>query len=570
MARPRAEPTTSHSTAPSRPIRHEAAIALALLALHAALALWVARENSVTFDENFHVPAGVRIVRAADFSTSYAQPPLPKVLYAAAALAAGARDPDPAQAGPGRERFVGYTFMRANADRYQRVYGAARLVALAFSLALGVMIWRVARAWHGPAAGLAALSLWIVLPDALAHASVAGVDLPTALVFFGAALAWIAFLRSGAWTAWAAAAAWVAAALLTRFSAVQLAPALTLVTAFATWRVPGVDRRRAWLGLALLPCVALVALDAGYLFQVSLRPFAAWSFQSDAFHALQKAAPWLRLPLPDAWLQGIDYVGLLSQPGLKKSYLLGQVRDHHSWFYFPVAMMVKWPLGLIALAAAKKWTRARELGRRPLALEETTLLVFCAVVLLSCMTANLDYGIRYALPILPFLCVWVADLVGPPGARPRRRSGWAIGLIALVALESARALPYPLTFFNTLAGGPGRGDRIVNDSNVDWGQGLVALHRDLDRLGIRKVHLAYHGTVDPALYGIDYAIYVGGAPGPESDWIAVSSYFLVGLPARLTTMKGMSDQFVSIDFSMLRGREPVARPGDCMYLYRLR
>ena len=50
------------------------AVAALLLALHAGLAWWVARENSVTFDESFHVPAGVRILHAGDFATSYAQP----------------------------------------------------------------------------------------------------------------------------------------------------------------------------------------------------------------------------------------------------------------------------------------------------------------------------------------------------------------------------------------------------------------------------------------------------------------------------------------------------------------
>jgi hypothetical protein len=161
--------------------------------------------------------------------------------------------------------------------------------------------------------------------------------------------------------------------------------------------------------------------------------------------------------------------------------------------------------------------------------------------------------------------VWIGDLAREPKARR-----WAMILIAAIALESARALPYPLSFFNAFAGGPGRGDRIVNDSNVDWGQGLVALKRELDRRGIRTVHLAVHGTVDPALYGIDYAIYAGGDLGTESDWLAVSSYFLVGLPARLTTFRGMSEQPVTYDFEALRARVPEARPAGCMYLFRIR
>src|SRR5438874_2725097 len=57
-----------------------------LMLLHAVLLLWVSARQSVTFDESFHLPAGVRIVARRDFLTSYAQPPLAKSLAGAVAL----------------------------------------------------------------------------------------------------------------------------------------------------------------------------------------------------------------------------------------------------------------------------------------------------------------------------------------------------------------------------------------------------------------------------------------------------------------------------------------------------
>ncbi|MGH7731883.1 MAG: hypothetical protein ACRENJ_11610, partial [Candidatus Eiseniibacteriota bacterium] len=138
---------------------------------------------------------------------------------------------------------------------------------------------------------------------------------------------------------------------------------------------------------------------------------------------------------------------------------------------------------------------------------------------------------------------------------------------SLVAIEAALSAPWYLAFFNRAAGGPGGGDRIVNDSNVDWGQGLIALREELAGRGIGRVHLTYHGTVDPAIYGIDYVPLLGGAPGPESEWLAVSSYFYVGLPQRLMTREGRTD-FKRYDFRA-RSLVPVARPARCMYLFRL-
>ena len=157
-------------------------------------------------------------------------------------------------------------------------------------------------------------------------------------------------------------------------------------------------------------------------------------------------------------------------------------------------------------------------------------------------------------------------MVGPPVASP-----WAaaVALASLQAAESLAASPWQLSFFNLFAGGPGGGYRLVNDSNVDWGQGLIALRDELKRRGIGRVHLAYHGMTDPALYGIDYVPYLGGNPGPESDWIAVSSYYFVGLTQRMMTPTGRTER-LKLDFAPLWARRPDAVAAGSIYLFRFR
>jgi len=88
------------------------------------------------------------------------------------------------------------------------------------------------------------------------------------------------------------------------------------------------------------------------------------------------------------------------------------------------------------------------------------------------------------------------------------------------------------------------------------------------RLGIRRIHLAYHGTTDPAVYGIDYVPYLGGKPGTESDWIAVSSYYFVGLTQRMMTTRGRTGP-VTINFGLLSQRRPVATIAGCIYLFKI-
>jgi len=124
-------PAAAHPPrAPSRN-GHEVRWAALLLALHAALALWGATRNSVTFDENFHLPSGVLIARYGELRVSATNPPLVKALCGFAALAAGAKVPNAAALGVGEQAQVGEAFMRVNADRFQRVFVAARSVVVA-------------------------------------------------------------------------------------------------------------------------------------------------------------------------------------------------------------------------------------------------------------------------------------------------------------------------------------------------------------------------------------------------------------------------------------------------------
>jgi hypothetical protein len=367
-------------------------------------------------------------------------------------------------------------------------------------------------------------------------------------------------------------------AFLTRFSAVQLAPMFVLLALFRMMlgrlRRPG----RVWLVIALLPLTTLTLFNLGYLGQNGFVPLGKQIVFSKRFRALQHALPALPTPVPDDALHGLDYISYLSESPDLHTYLLGVERTDSPWAYFPIALAVKWPLGFIGALALMIALRARRRPGRKRVWTEATLLVAVAVVLGSSMVARLNVGIRYVFPILPLLCIWCGGLLGRDRAPAPKRAGAparrlipaaAIALAALQAVESVAASPWQLSFFNVFAGGPGGGYHIVNDSNVDWGQGLIALRNELERRGIGKIFLTYHGTTDPAIYGIDYIPYLGGMPGAESDWIAVSSYYFVGLGQKMMTQHGRTER-AKVEFGPLWKRKPDAVVGGCMYLFRFR
>jgi hypothetical protein len=265
------------------------------------------------------------------------------------------------------------------------------------------------------------------------------------------------------------------------------------------------------------------------------------------------------------YLAGLDYMLGLGQQA--NTYLLGVVREGAVWTYFPLALLFKLPLGTWGALLLRPFVRTREQGEHPVPAAWLMTAWAAALLVFALFLTRYNFGIRYLMPLLPLACVACSGLLASGVARGLRRAAVACAL--LLAVEAGTCAPWFLSFYNWPSGGPGRGDRLVNDSNVDWGQGLIALRDEMRARGITRVHLAYHGTTDPAMYGIDSVPYLGGSVGPESEWIAISSYYFVGLSQRMMTAEGRTPP-VKFDFSALWGREPVARPGDCMYLYRLR
>ena len=62
--------------------------------------------------------------------------------------------------------------------------------------------------------------------------------------------------------------------------------------------------------------------------------------------------------------------------------------------------------------------------------------------------------------------------------------------------------PDQLAYFNELAGGPSRGHRYLDDSNIDWGQDLKRLKRYVGREGIERIKLRLGPHASPDHYGI--------------------------------------------------------------------
>jgi hypothetical protein len=199
----------------------------------------------------------------------------------------------------------------------------------------------------------------------------------------------------------------------------------------------------------------------------------------------------------------VDWVGFITQMRHQSSggpsYLLGEVSSKGWWYYYPVTIGVKVPLVMLLIILIRLLTSLRGI-RNGVDLIPTVLFVF---LLLACVGSKRNYGFRYMLPMAPMTLVWISSLF---------RSTWfsrlALPLVFLLLAELLTAFPYPLVFFNQLAGGTSQGRWILADSNLDWGQGLISLKKMQDlQPDLKDLTLFYFGDIDPAIYGINGSIY---------------------------------------------------------------
>ncbi|MBV8199182.1 MAG: glycosyltransferase family 39 protein [Acidobacteria bacterium] len=462
--------------------------ALAALLIGAGLALFAWREvaalraDGITVDEAAHLGYGERGLTRGTFERDYvmlnSKMPV-SVLNALPVVVA-----DRLGAAPQGERRI----------------RLGRLATVGLGLVLGWLVWHWARALFGRRGGLLALLLYSFCPNVLAHAHLVTTDLATALGMFGATYAfWRYRQRPDGWRLTVAAAAF-GAAQLTKVTALFLVPIFLLIAlielvcgrvagargqrmaaagetaATAAARqaaVAGTGRPRRLLR-SLLPAAALlagaiVALNLGFFGEKALPRLATWAPVSRPFQALA-AAPLLRdvpIPVPLPYLTGLDMVARDVGAGTP-TYLHGRFSTHGFWDYYLVALLIKTPLGTLALLALAAWLAAT--GRVRVAGAEAYLLVPPAFLLAYLSFAfDMQIGLRYFLPALPFLFVFAGRVaVWRPAPRP---FGIAAGVLAAwTAVSSLACHPYYIPYFNELIGGQRNAYRWLMDSNVDWGQ----------------------------------------------------------------------------------------------------
>ena len=494
-----------------------------------------------TADEPGHIAAGMQWLDQGVYAYESQHPPLARVAGAFGPFLAGRRSANQ----PDRDK-EGVDILYGD-GQYTRNLTLSRLGILPFFWISCFFLYVGARARLGAPVALVAVFLYSFLPPVLAHASLATTDMPlTAMLCasFVTGIMWVERPTAGRSVLFGTC---TGLAVLSKFSIFAFLP-VTAVATLLCYLVavrPSLrnlldDIRRRLLPFLLAVAVAILAIWAGYRFSVGQAGFAG-----------------LTLPFPELF-DGIRQVLSHNSQG-HHAYLFGRRSQFGWWYYYPVVLAVKTPLPFLVLlfiglgVSLRKSNRAQAACWLPLA--------FSFSILLISLTSHINIGVRHILPV--YLGFSITAAIGVEWLyRHPFTSRWALWIpgVLLVWYAGSSLISHPdyLPYTNLLAGN--YPERILADSDLDWGQDMNRLGKRLRELGVRQV------AFNPLVMG--YLEEFHGFPRitlmqptrPSPGWNAAS------LTVMLSSRLGLGDQFPNAKI-WTEGIPPTERVGKTIYLW---
>jgi hypothetical protein len=410
-------------------------------------------------DEPSHVACGLQYLADHVYKLETQHPPLARAVAALGPYLYGARPRgmgDHVREGMAIINYQGHPELILNLMRAG--------VLPFFVLACLVVFFWARRDFGGPVAVVAA-GLFTLLPPVLAHAGLACTDMALAATMGAAFLTVVVWAGNPTWqnSLWLGLAS--AATVLSKFTSIGFLPAAT--------------------GFALLFYVATEQPGLGRLAAMARQRAAMFGLAVATGTLLVWAAYWFSFgPFFDG-IRAALYHNQIGHP----AFLLGQFSNRGWWYYFPVALAVKTPLGFLALLAIGLYQCWRNRTR----LSYLLPVAFCLGILAPAMTANVNIGVRHVLPVYLGFSI-VAALAVVQMARAKWTGIAAAALVLWTVEAGAISHPDYLPYFNELVRGDP--DAVLIDSDYDWGQDTKRLAHRLRELGAAEVSFGSLGAID--------------------------------------------------------------------------
>jgi len=536
--RPTADLTQDSFSRKSRPY-----LPVLLISLYVLQCAWFIRTQSFTVDESDHIIAGLDAWRFGEFERWHEHPPLARLLFALPLLGTdwkyenratkgqpthtGSRLDETLRTDPRRSQDGQGWYLDEEAVPLQPAPEVWLYRARSMNVLLGavllVLLWFTERRLFSEGTATFMLALAAFSPDLIAHFSVATTDGAGTLFTFAAVAQLIRWRHKPTRGEALLLGIVLGAMLISKLNTLPVFLVTLLLVLMsqppevgfqsrpgnikASWGLRWPPRFWNWGKGAAAGAASCLVLWAGYFFHVS-RVIFDNGLVTLHFAGYTKV---LTYPFPVSkhiqifipaceYLTGLGMVFVHNLVG-HRSFFLGHASPTGGWkLYFPVAVLLKWPLLVLLLALAGGLVL---LLRRRFPRDLLLMSIFPLMVFSMAISGRINIGVRHVLPVYPFLLLYAGAAWEWTRGIGKRQALLALVLCLQVA-DCLRYAPDYLSYFNVLVN-PSQSYEYLSDSNLDWGQGLVALRKYQAAHPNETLHLAYYGLVDPAWYGIRYA-----------------------------------------------------------------
>lgn len=547
-----------------------------ILTFIAVVSILNAKNDSLIYDEDAHIPAGYSYLTQHDMRLNPEHPPLLKDLAALPLLflkpnfdttqnfwtTDNAND---------SQWNAGKIFLFDSGNNPDQIIFWSRLPFILLSLILGLFIFKWTREIAGLTAGLFALILYAFDPNILGHNHFVTTDLGIAAFIVFAFYYFLKFIKDPSWKNVFIGSLFLGLVQLAKFSSVLIFPVLGLILIiYPLIRLEKEKRSK-------LKVLGEYVLKGAVAFVLSL--VVVWIVYSiNTFSMPKKKLPEIvnhYIPASDQNVKAIytrqivfamnDSVLLRPMAnyffgvarvfqrvaGGNVTYFLGQVNTHGFLGYFPIVFLIKEPLPILFFIIFALFFSLFKIIKKTFEpsensffkniahylrthITEFSMFLFIVLYAFTSIVGRLNIGFRHLFPILPFVYILTTKnifefLKRREGAQAKFPYSFsALLLLVFLILGTIYAYPSYMSYFNQAADGPKKGYKLVTDSNADWGQDLKRLKIFLsEHPEINKIRVDYFGMAN-----LDY--YLNGkyekwwaAKRPiEASWYAISVEFM--------------------------------------------
>ncbi len=586
-------------------------IAGILLTILFFVAVFSMKDDSATFDELAHTPAGYSYLSQRDYRLNPEHPPLIKDLAAIPLLFLNLNFPKDHPSWVQEENPVwwlqfefGSQFLYHSGNNPDQIVFWSRLPMILLLIFLGWLLFYWARELFGNKVALLSLFLFSFSPTFLAHGRLVTTDVGAVLGVVLASYFWLKFLKSPTKKNIILAGLIFGIVMLFKFSLILLIPFFAIITLVYAW-VKGeknyIFNILKYVGLALLVGTIGMVFIIFPVYQYHVLNYPVERQVRDTQFLLSSTV--IPKPLTDLniWMASNPILRPFSQyllglllavnrgTGGNTTYFLGEVSAAGWVQYFPIVYLLKEPLAfhvltLIAVlflsysikrpfwqksfSRFKNWIIAH--------FTEFAFLLWLFIYWGTSLSSNLNIGVRHLLPTFPFIYILVSFGIvswlkaGKNLAFSFIKYSILIILILWQISSVVSIYPHFLSYFNEIAGGPDNGYVYTVDSNLDWGQDLKRLKKWVDENNIEKIYVDYFGGGDAKFYLKEKFIPWWGTRDPEElprgSYLAVSATLLQG--GRGEPAPGF-DQPTDYYRWLYQYDPPIAKIGYSIFVYQI-